>query len=90
MDVSCSKQPYKTDVHIWFGNKNGSDILPILVTAHIPMEAVTSLPWEGLQVPLAVSHLKLQSLSGTMRYLFHAIGAWDEIMWVITLIGFVW
>lgn len=39
------------------GTKNESDSLSITVTAHILMEAVISLPWDVLQVPLAVSHL---------------------------------
>lgn len=49
-----------------------SNSLSITVTAHILMGAVISLPWDVLQVPLAVSHLELQSLLGPMCYLFHA------------------
>lgn len=49
-----------------------SDSLSITVSTHILMGAVISLPWDVLQVPLAASHLKLQSLLGPMCYLFHA------------------
>lgn len=47
------------------GAKDESDSLSITLTAHILMGLV-------LQVPLAVSHLELQSLLGPMCYLFHA------------------
>lgn len=69
-----------------------SDSLSIPVTAHILMEAVISLPWDVLQVPLAVSHLELQSLLGPMC-LFHAgvvLVLVGEIIWVITQIGSAW
>lgn len=52
--------------------ENESDSLSITVKAHILMGAVISLPWDVLQAPLAVSHLKLQSLLGPMCYLFHS------------------
>ena len=54
------------------GSENEPDRLSITVTAHILMGAVISLPWDVLQVPLAVSHPELQSLLGPMCYLFHA------------------
>lgn len=54
------------------GSENESDGLSITVTAHILMGAVISLPWDVLQVPMAVSHLDLQSLLGPVCYLFHA------------------
>lgn len=41
--------------------ENESDSLSITVTAHTLMGAVISLLWAVLQVPLAVSHLKLQT-----------------------------
>lgn len=54
----------------WDGTQN--DSLSITVTAQILMGAVISLPWDVLQVPLAVSHLDLQSLLGPMSYSFRA------------------
>lgn len=54
------------------GTENESDSPSITVTAHVLMGAVISLPWDVLQVPLAVSLLELQSPLGSMCYLFHA------------------
>ena len=54
------------------GTENESDSLSITARARTLMGAVIGLPWDVLQVPLAVSHLQLQSPSGPMCYLMHA------------------
>lgn len=54
------------------GTENESDSLSVTVTAHILMGAVIGLPWDVVQVPLAVTHFELQSLLVPMCYVFHA------------------